>query len=370
MRPQSRFVLNLDLAHALATARRDDETSLMGKAPEALHETLLWLRDAERLPMVLPRPFNARNVDAMTRLSGIFNNLLARPSSPDKEPQDARTRQWCAEVLTMRLFDSIDTNDARQVLGVLLTHETMVQFGTSPHALPDAAQLPLVTWTVAWRRLLDTPGVFDVLEGIQERCAGAMPPRDRARMLVEACVLATASYNDKNSLLNLAELQYLTQEHPELAPLLAHLQRAIDFLNAHEGAQRTITPLIDHLLRDDTMWTASDTQLLLHLSHMVVGSDGEDRLPRSDRMAMHHKKLVMFSMELASKHVFLTDEQALGVEDAAVRLLQHLASLVPQGKPAHADAVLALLPAVLREKALERLTPGERARFVAEEALV
>ncbi|MGC4396074.1 hypothetical protein [Hydrogenophaga sp. T2] len=369
------IALAVDTEDALKTRARHYQslalTSRSGHTAAAPYlEALHWTHDAQRLTRGGRwAPLADSGVCAADVLSQAFEELVLRPSSVASRLDTARTRHWRAEVLTMRLFDHPDTQAVRAALKACLVPCGVRSNGAAVHRLVDVQALAAVAWSVAWRRQCGTSGLSLALQAIQLG-QGVAPARQRALLLVERAVLDRYMHTPAKAAAVRSELEALVLTNADFAPLLAHLDMALRFLNADAASAEAVDPLIDHLLAEDTPWHASDTLLLLHLSHLVVPGDDEDSLHRTAGQERHFQKLNRFAFTAAAQGLLLSHEQAQRVEDAAVRLLQHGASLVPEGEPAHAEAVLALLLPEVRDKALARLTPGERARFGPEEALV
>lgn len=324
-------------------------------------QALRWTHDAQRLLQGgrwAPRA--GAGVCAVDVLSRAFDELVRRPSCVASPLDTPGLREWRAELLATRLFDLPGTRAIRAVLKACLPSPDPQDAGAGAGGMVDRPALATAAWTVAWRRRYATTGMVLVLQDIALG-QGRAPARPRALLLVEDAVLNRFLRPSSRVTGIRNELAALVADEPELAPQLAHLDTALRFLDADASSADTIDPLIDHLLADDTPWRASDILLLVHLSHLVVPGDDDGDSPRPvGGHERHVEKLVAFSLAAAAQGMLLSDEQARRVQDAAVRLLKRLASLVPPGRPAHGDAVRALLLPEVLEKALARLTPDER----------
>ncbi|MBL0943925.1 MAG: hypothetical protein IBJ04_06310 [Hydrogenophaga sp.] len=321
-------------------------------------EALRWSFDSQRLPLRAGAPV----LEALARR---FVALLGREAASEPPLGNDHTRRLRTLALCMRLFESMAPRQAKRVLHDLLNHKALAHPEPERPTLADIPALALCAWTIAWRRLLGSSPLYDVLLQAQTHAA-SLPCAERAHMLSEEAVLVCTLHLHERQRVTLARLADDAERQPALRPLLRHTQAAVAFLQSESDAGTQVDALLDHLLHEERLWTAADTLLLLHLAHLTTPLVPADcaTLGGEDGLAMHFQSLHGFALGFADQGLQLRTDQAARVQTAAVALLRHLASLVPDGQPAEAPLVVGLLPHALRQAALARLSECERKRFL------
>lgn len=322
-------------------------------------DALRWTFDAQRLPLRAGAPA----LEALTRR---FGELLTREPAGEPPLGDAHTRRLRTLVLCMGLFDSMAPRQARRVLNELLGHPALARPDPGRRALADGSAVALCAWTIAWRRLLGSSPLYDVLLRAQAHAA-SQPGTGRAHLLAEEIVLVCTLHLHERQRVAESQLADAADDEPALRPLLHHTRSALAFLQGDPDAASRVDALLDHLLRPERLWTAADTLVLLHLAHLATPLEAADRalLEGDDGVSMHFQALHGFALAFADRGQPLHTDQAERVLAAVVALLRHLASLVPDGQPAGAPRVVALLPQALRRQALNRLDDRERRSLVS-----
>jgi len=340
------------LAQPYAQLARVDHSGQRAAAPYL--DALRWSLEVRQLSA----PGGAASLDALGRR---FMALMGRLPACTPALGDAHTRRLRAMVLGLRLFECLGTRHVKKVLTELLCHEALVQPEPGETTLVDVQSMALSAWTLAWRRLLGTSPLYDLLLQVQSHTA-VLPPAARAQLLAEECVLVcTFDLHERLRVVS-ERLAACADTHPGLQPLRAHTQQTVAFLQGAPLTEVEIDALLDHLLREESLWSAADTLLLLHMAHRFVPLEGPDlsALGGDDALALHFGRLHNVGLAAIEQGWQPPPGQARRVQAAAVSLLRHLASLVPAGEPAGVPLLVALLPHALRRAASAQLCPHER----------
>jgi hypothetical protein len=317
-------------------------------------DALRWSFDSQRLPLRAGAPV----LEALARR---FVELLCREPAGEPLLGHAHGRRLRTLALCTRLFESTAPRQLRRVLHELLNHQALARPEPARRTLADVPALAISAWSVAWRRLLGSSPLYDVLLQAQNHTA-SLPCAERAHMLSEEIVLVCTLHLHERQRVALARLAECAEREPALLPLLHHTQAALAFLHGDGTGAAQVDALLDHLLHEERLWTASDTLLLLNLAHLATPLEPADcaALGGDDSLAMHFQELHRFALGFADRGPPLCSDQIARVRTATVAMLRHLASLVPEGQPAGAPMVVALLPQALRRAALARLSAHER----------